>query len=135
MIASLHSGGVPTSHFAGGGTPPFCLADLARCSVIFDVKRRKQEKALTGTCHNVNLKNNFISFDLKMKMNQLSICVAQLHKNDQQTTCNLSIETKAGVGYNRIKQKRTPPKQKAEGDAEIQTPSVVGKELDPDGKD
>ena len=68
MIASLHSGGVPTSHFAGGGTPPFCLADLARCSVIFDVKRRKQEKALIGTCHNVNLKNNFISFDLKMKM-------------------------------------------------------------------
>lgn len=45
------------------------------------------------------------------------------------------METKAGVGYNKIKQKRTPPKQKAEGDAEIQTPSVVGKELDPDGKD
>jgi len=45
------------------------------------------------------------------------------------------METKAGVGYNKIKQKRTPPKQKAEGDAKIQTPSVVGKELDPDGKD
>ena len=45
------------------------------------------------------------------------------------------METKAEVGYNKIKQKRTPPKQKAEGDAKIQTPSVVGKELDPDGKD
>ncbi len=90
---------------------------------------------MTGMCHNVNLKNNFISFDLKMKMKQLSIYVTQLHKNNQQTTCNLSMEIKAGVGYNKIKQKRTPPKQKAEGDAEIQTPSVVGKELDPDGKD
>jgi len=83
----------------------------------------------------VNLKNNFISFALKMQMKRLSMYVTQLHKNNQQTTCNLSIETKTGVGYNKIKQKRTPPKQKAEGDAEIQTPSVVGKELDPDGKD
>jgi hypothetical protein len=113
----------------------FCLAALTRYSGIFQREVPETGKPLTGTCHNVNLKNNFISFDLKTKMKQLSICVAQLHKNDQQTTCNLSIETKAGVGYNKIKQKRTPPKQKAEGDAEIQTPSVVGKELDPDGKD
>jgi len=73
VIASLHSGGVPTSHFAGGGTPPFCLADLARCSVIFDVKRRKQEKALTGTCHDTNLKNGVNTFDLNLQMKRSSM--------------------------------------------------------------
>ena len=80
-------------------------------------------------------KNGVNTFDLNLQTKQSSICMIELHKNDQQTTCNLSIETKAGVGYNKIKQKRTPPKQKAEGDAKIQPPSVVGKELDPDGKD